>query len=399
MNQFNRISPIDAIHSAEDTIRRLEALVPTFRERGTEADTRRELSEDTLADLVEAGVFRAMRPKSAGGLGCTLQEFTKIVRVASRGDGSVGWLTGLYTAHAWQLSMLGKEAQDIIFAEGPTVLAAEVVSAPGTIEQVEGGYRLTGRWTFASGSLHADYIILMAFLNGVPIGCIIPVADVVIHDTWHVAGLRATGSNDVEVSGIFVPELMTIPIQILGGFVVPGAEIHDYQLLRYPTPRVLPVIHAAVGLGVADAAIELYKESIQGRVRLADRKKVSELATTHELFAQACHERRCSELLLRDAVDILDAAYGEGAPRTMTPEQRANLNLANAGAAQRAFTAIDIIIQNAGASIHRTGHPLDRICRDTQVMRNHTLVDWKYHCTTSGNVLLGNDPDPDDRQF
>lgn len=372
----------------ENILQQLEELVPQFRERGRETEELRRLPEDTLADLEATGVFRAMRPAAAGGLEVGLQEFTDIIRVLSRGDASVGWLGGLYMAHAWMLSKMGKQAQEDVFGDKPSTLAAAVVSQPGTAEVVEGGYRVTGRWRFASGIMHADWAIFMVFSEDGPLGCLVPSDDITPHDTWHVPGMKATGSNDAEVKDVFVPAHRTMSFQQLTEADCPGAELYDYPLLRYAVPRVLPVIHAAVALGVADAALELFPKAIEGRVRLQNQARVIEEPTTHELYGQAAHERRCSELLLRDAVEILDAAYGdEGAELTL--ERRADLNLAIAGSTHRAFAAVDVLVQGAGASIHRTGHPLERICRDTQVMRNHTLVDWRYHATSCGRVLLG----------
>ncbi|MZG20007.1 hypothetical protein GTY44_42135 [Streptomyces sp. SID5914] len=374
--------------TGENILQALEGLVPQWRERGPETEEMGRLPETTLADLDAAGVFRALRPVEAGGLGVGLREFTDIIRVLSRGDASVGWLGGLYTAHAWMLSRLDKQAQDEIFGDKPSTLATVVTSQPGSAEVVEGGYRVTGRWRFASGILHADWALFIVFSEDGPLACAIPRHEITVHDTWHVPGMKATGSNDAEVTDVFVPAHRTLSFQLLTEPDSPGADLYDYPLLRYPVPRVLPLIHAAVALGVADAALELFPEVTEGRVRLQNQARVIEEPATHELYGQAVFERRCSELLIRDACEILDAGFGGEAPG-LTLEQRADLNLAIAGSTHRAFASVDLLVQAAGASIHRTGQHLDRICRDTQVMRNHTLVDWRYHATTSGRVLMG----------
>lgn len=378
-----------AIDAEETLIKRAEALVPQLRERGTESEELRRLPDATLADFEAADIYRAMRPAEAGGLAVGLRGFTEVTRVLSRGDASAGWLGAFFMAHGWLMSKLGAQAQEEIFAGRPWALAAATVTQAGSAIPTEGGFRVTGRWRFASGILHSRWVVLMALSETGPVTCVVPVDDVKIHDTWDVPGMKATGSNDVEADDVFVPEHRTAPIMVLGAPDNPGAQAYDYPLLRYPVQRVLPLIHAAVGLGTADAALELFPAVVERRTRPLETTRAIDAATTHEVYAKAWHERRCAELLLRDAIELLDECYavpGEGLPPL---QQRAEVNLAIAGSAERAFAAIDLMIRNAGASVHRTGNPLDRICRDTQVMRNHAAIDWSYNTVKCGQVFLG----------
>lgn len=368
--------------------RRVEDLVPSIRERGPEGEELRRLPDATLRDLEEAGVLRAMRPEEVGGLAVDLATFADVTRVVSRGDASAGWIAAFLMTHAWMLTKLGPEAQAEIFAGQAFVAAAATITQPGTATAVPGGHQVSGRWRFGSGIMHSQWVMLMALADTGPLLCVVPIADVTIHDTWHVPGMKGTGSNDVEATALFVPAHRAVPFDLLGRPDCPGAELYDYPLLRYSPTRVLPLIHAAVALGTADAALELFRASAENRLRLPTLTPILSEPMIHEAYAEACAARRCAELLLTDAIAIIDAAFGaDGAGLTL--EQRAEINLAVAGAGHRSFTAVDLIVRSAGASIHRTGNPLDRVCRDTQVMRNHTVVDWRFHAATSGRVLLG----------
>lgn len=374
----------------EDELRgRALELVPVLRERSAQTEALRELPASTLADYEAADFFAAMRPVEVGGQEISLGAFVDITRTLARGDASAGWIGGFFMSHSWLLTKLTKEAQDDVFEGRPWVLAAATAAPPGRADRVAGGYRLSGRWRFASGVLHSTWIVLMAVSDEGMLTCVVPVSDVKIHDTWHVPGMRATGSNDVEVVDVFVPEHLVVGFDAVTLPDNPGADIYSYPLLRYPMHRVLPLIHPAVALGVADAMLDLFRDGLDGRVRIQTRGLIADEATTHENYGEAFLAVRCADLLLRNAVDIVDAAFGSDGDPGLTLDQRAELNLSVAGAGVEAFRAVDLLVQGSGASVHRTGHPIDRICRDSQVMRNHGVLDRRYTSAVAGRVLLG----------
>lgn len=375
--------------SAETVLREVEAMVPNVRARGAEGEEIRELPQATIAELEAAGVWGALRPASAGGLGLGLDSYFDIIRTLSRGDASTGWIAGFFMGHNFLMSKLPAEAQKDIFDGRPWALMSGTITQPIQAETVEGGYRISCRSRFASGVMHADWHMIAALSETGPLACFVPVSDLTIHDTWNVPGMKATGSQDVEATNLFVPVHRTIGVEDLMAVDNPGSRLHqDYATLRYPLNRVLMLIHPGVAIGVADAALELFSEAVGERFRLQSMTQVKEEAATHELYGLALHKRKCAELLTRDAIAMMDAGYSGDAPG-LTLEQRAEVNLALAGAVDQACSAVDLLIRGAGASIHRTGHPLDRICRDTQVMRNHTIIDWRFISTLAGRIALG----------
>jgi len=374
--------------AAHELVVRAERLVPELRARGPEADRIGQLPDATIADYEAAGLLGAMMPAEVGGLEIDLRTFAAITRALARGDASSGWIGGFLISHSWLLAKFGAEAQDEIFAGRTWVPAAAAAAPPGRAERVAGGYEITGRWRFASGIMHSEWVVLMAASDQGPLSCAVPVESVTIHKTWDVPGMKGTGSNDVEAVKLFVPEYRALGLAEASGSDCPGGKLFDYPLLRYPMHRVLPLIHPVVALGTADAALELFREGIGNRVRPQTGGPLADEPTVQQVYGEAAQLVRTAELVLGDAVDIIMAAYEPGRAEP-TLEKRAELNLAVTYAGVTAFEAVDLLIRASGASIHRTGHPMDRICRDTQVMRNHGMLDWKYVSSVSGRALLG----------
>ncbi|TMR24939.1 hypothetical protein ETD86_03165 [Nonomuraea turkmeniaca] len=371
-------------------LRSAEAMVEELRERGREAEELRRLHEQTIAGFASAGFLSAMRPAGAGGSAIGLATFIDIVRTLSRGDASAGWIAAFLISHEWLLTRLPAEAQADVFGAGPYGLAAAVAAPPGAAELVDGGYRVTGRWRFASGIMHANWALLSANTPQGPITMVVPKDELVVHDTWHVPGMKATGSNDVAAKDLFVPAHRAVPFTEYAGANPPGAQLHpSYALLRYPMHRVLSLIHSAVALGVAEAALDLFRASVGQRIRPQTGGRMIEEAGMHSAYGEAHHLVRTARLLLDDAVAITDESYGPCSPGEPGLGRRADLNLSVTGSGYQALAAVDVICRASGASIHRTGNPLERICRDTQVMRNHGVLDWRYFVQTAGSVLLG----------
>lgn len=377
------------VRSTQDLVAEAERLVPVLRERGTENERLGQLSPDTIADFEAAGFLEAMRPAETGGREIDIKSFVAITRALARGDASSGWIGGFFMTHSWMLSKFGAEAQAEIFGDRPWVLSAAVSAPPGRADRVPGGYKVTGRWRFASGIMHSEWVVLMAMGDHGPLSAVVPVSSVKIYKTWDVPGMKGTGSNDVEVTDLFVPDYRALGFAEAAAADCPGALLYDYPLLRYPMHRVLPLIHPVVALGTADAALELFRNGIGSRVRPQTGGLLIDEPTMQQTYGEAYQRVRVAELVMNNALDLIEELYGPDSSENPSMDLRAELNLAITHAGVTAFEAVDLLVRAAGAGVHRTGHPLDRICRDTQVMRNHGMLDWTYVSSVSGRALLG----------
>lgn len=260
--------------TATELLSRAEALVPVLRERAARADEDRRQPDETIEDFHRAGFFTAMVPAEHGGSALSLQEFSDLVRTLSRGDASAGWIAAFLISHSILLYRYGAEAQDEFFRDKPYGLAAGAASPLGTAEPVDGGYRLTGQWRFASGILHSEWVLLAANTPSGPVSAVLPVSGVEIVDTWFVPGMRGTGSNDVRTDGVFVPMHRVLDFAEYSSEHSPGRALSSYPPIGYPVSKALNLIHSAVALGTADAALELFAANAAKRVRLQTGRRI-----------------------------------------------------------------------------------------------------------------------------
>ena len=219
----------ETIEPAE-LIARARALRPVLRNRQETTERNRRISDETIADIRNAGLFRALQPKHHGGLEIALDDAMRIIMEIAAGCGSTGWVYAVMAMHQWQIGMFPPECQDDVWSDRRQALTASSFSPVGAAVNVEGGWRLEGSWPFTSGCDNADWIILgvrtLPELDASPTGqgyVIIPKGDYVIEDDWHVVGLAGTGSKDVIVENAFVPShrLLTLPDALSGS--PPGA--------------------------------------------------------------------------------------------------------------------------------------------------------------------------------
>ena len=375
--------------TASELIARAEKLVPLLRERASAAENVRRQPDETIEDFSSAGFFTAMVPAEHGGSALGLSEFADLVRVLSRGDASAGWIAAFLISHSTLLYRYGVEAQDEFFADKPYGLTVAAAGPPGAATPVEGGYTVSGTWRFGSGVLHAEWAALSAMSPDGPLSVVVPVSETEIVDTWHVPGMKATGSNDIKVEGLFVPRHRAVSFPVYSSEHNEGAALTEYPLIGYPMNRTLNLIHSAVAIGTADAALELFADGIGKRVRMQTRQKQIDEPITRQTYGKAWDLVQVAGLQLHDALAHTDRVYGRESAGPATLADRARINLGLTGSGQKAFQAVDLVVRAAGASIFRTGDPLERIVRDTQVMRNHAAVDFETMASVAGGALLG----------
>src|SRR5690242_6484354 len=196
---------------AADLLDRARSMAPALRERAFAAENARRVPEETMRELKQAGLFRALQPKAYGGFEIDPQVFLEIGMIIGSASPSTGWVYSVVGVHNWQLALMPKQAQDDVWGEDQDTLISSSYTPRGQIEIVDGGYRVNGRWSFSSGCDHSQWVILGGVATE-PDGTIrrlcflLPRSDYRIDDVWHVIGLRATGSNDIVVEDAFVPE-------------------------------------------------------------------------------------------------------------------------------------------------------------------------------------------------
>ncbi len=372
-----------------------ESMVAPLEQRAAETARLRQLPEATMAEAEAAGLFRMVIPRELDGWGLGLRSLTDSTRVLAHGCMSSAWTLSFLVLHNWFVVRGAKELQNEVFAARPYVLMPCPLAPTGTAVPVDGGYELTGRWQWATGVQHGDWVMVNAMVqrDGGPESrfCLAPIEDVGVEDVWHTSGMRGTGSNDVVAEGLFVPEQRTITSADLRSDVPPGAEFNADPFVRYPLTPVLTLVAASPALGGAEAAVEEFRTYIQSRVlpySAGDRQ--AEQPASQIRLADALATVRAARLVWQSAIDEVCDVYDRGGQ--VDSLDRGRFRLAAAHTVRLSLQAVNTILEGAGASVHMETSPLQRISRDLQTLKGHVVYDWDRTAQLAGKLEIGIEP-------
>lgn len=374
-----------------------DAFALRLAERAADAEAQRTMPPETVREAADAGFFAMLAPPGVGGQGSPFSEFLDVVRRLSQGCASSGWTLSFLALHAWMLCKFGAEAQAEFYRDGAMPLAPAPLAPTGKAIPVEGGYRVSGRWEWATGINHADWVLV----NGInpetmePIFCAMPVQQVEVEDVWHVSGMAATGSQAVILKDVFVPAHLTLPARQMAAGESPGEALHPGSTLRAPLRAGLALVAATPALGAAEAAVEWFTQRMLTKLQaFSGGAKQGDLQTTHLRLGEAMGDVRAARLIWEDAGRTLDR---EGPNGAATPvEVQVAMRLAAAQVVRLANSAVNTLSAAAGASASMTSAPLQRHLRDLQVMRGHVMFDWDRTAVLVGKVKLGMPTGPAD---
>ena len=367
-----------------------DAFALRLADRAGEAEARRTLPEATIAEATEAGFFALLAPVGVGGQGASFTEFMDVVRRLSQGCASSGWTLSFLALHAWMLCKFGAEAQAEFFRDGRMPLAPAPLAPTGKAVPTKGGFIVSGRWEWATGINHADWVLVNG-LNSetmMPVFCALPIEAVTIDDVWYVSGMAATGSQAVIVNDVFVPEHLTLPAQAMAAGASPGEAEHPGSTLSYPLRAGLALVAATPALGAAEAALAYYQQRMKTKLQaFSGGAKQCDLQTTHLRLGEAIAEVSAARLTWEEACRVIERIGPDGANAPL--DRQVWLRLAAAQIVRLANSAANTLAAAAGASASMTSAPLQRQLRDLQVMRGHVMFDWDRTAVLAGKVELG----------
>ncbi|HVQ67392.1 MAG TPA: acyl-CoA dehydrogenase family protein [Bradyrhizobium sp.] len=257
----------------ENLLASIQELASEITARAAEIEAVRRVPLDLVDRLRSIGMFRIFVPRSHGGLELPLPEGLEVITALARLDGSIGWTAMVACASSLFATLLPRETYDRIYQDGPDVAICGSSQPAGTAEPVADGFRINGRWPFASGCMHANWMgaICKVIKDGEPVidahgkpmtrGFVLPASDLEIEDTWYAAGLKGTGSHHIAQRDALVPEANIFDLED-GAACVPGPL---YQAFRH----FLPLFHGAFSVGMAAGTIdELVALANTGRQQL-----------------------------------------------------------------------------------------------------------------------------------
>ena len=361
-------------------------LVPLIVARSDEIERERRLPLDLVAGLREAGCFRMLVPRRLGGAEADLAEHLNLLRELACADGSVGWTVMIGSSAPVVFGKLPPATLEMMYAGGPDVVAAGTFNPTGTATVVDGGFRASGRWAFASGCQHADWFLAHCIVDDGSMPplrmMVLPASDVHIVDTWTVSGLCGTGSHDFVLDGVFVPDDHTFTVFQPGGL--------EGNLGRIPELIYSALAIATVAVGIARGAIADITTLATAKVPMfADGVLASNPLFRYRLAEANTHLRAAKALLDADVAHTWEIATAD---EEFTPDRRARIRSAAAWATGAAAQVVDVAYTAGGGTALYSSSPLQRRLRDVHAVTQHFVVKPDTF-TLAGAVLAGQDVD------
>ena len=383
----------------DDTIDVLAAvrdLAPSISARSAEIESERRLPLDLLDQLITAGCFRMLTPRSHGGLEVDLLLSMEIIETIAAADGATGWTVMIGSESPMLLALLPRSRFDQIYANTPDVIVGGGFAPRGQAAAGAGGYLVSGRWDFASGCQHTRWLFgnCVVTEDGQPRAGLLPGSREIramlfrsdqarIIDTWEVSGLRGTGSHDIEVKNLRVPTDDSLDI-FMGQSCVPGA--------LYKAPVVSFALHiGAVGVGIARHALADIIALVQtNKKRLYTGSAIADSPLFHHRLAQAETSLRAArELLMAESRAVWQSSL---VGRSPTPSETARVVGSVAWAAQTAASIVDTCYTAGGGTALYSSSPLQRHLRDIHTLTQHAAVN-EAMLARAGAFLIGRSPD------
>ncbi|WP_033291784.1 acyl-CoA dehydrogenase family protein [Amycolatopsis jejuensis] len=379
-----------------DPVARAATVADVLAAQAGEADAQRRLPGDTVRALTDAGMLRLMTPAEFGGSGAGVSTLSEVAKVLGRSCASAAWVTVITNGSKMLAAHFPDEARHEVFGSDPDAGVASVFAAGGTARAVDGGYRVSGRWAWASGILHAAWGIGMAPIvddSGTPVGAgfaLMPAGDLTIEDTWHTAGMRGTGSNTMVADDVFVPRHRMLPPQSL--LASPKqTDPGEPQLLRTSPVAGLVSSLAAPMVGVAQAALAF----VAGK---APRRAISYTSYATQAdspafvkgLGEAAMQIDSAELHLARTARLIDTAAAEA--RALTLEERRLVRGDVGHATRQVCLSFNQLMDLHGSSAFAEASPLQRMWRDANTGCRHATFASAVNYEVHGGSLLGLPP-------
>lgn len=392
--------PQNAIVDSEQHRRQLRetarALIPALRERAAECAQLGRLPDATVEDFQRAGFFRIMQPARFGGFEYEPQVFFDVQTTVAEGCMSSAWVLGVVAIHNWQLGMFDVRAQHDVWAQDSSTLISSSYMPVGKVTRVDGGFRLSGRWGFSSGSKHCRWVFLGAVVPPAAAGdmpdyrtFLLPIADYRIVENWNVSGLVGTGSHDIVVDDVFVPEYRTH--RAMDGFTgtSPGCAENTNPIFRLPFGQLFVRAVSSSSIGALRGAAECFLQANKNRVGQSDgRRAAQDPAGQYALAHALAAADECLLVLGRNLERLMQSVSG-GAPLTI--DERIKMRYQAALVSEKCVEAMNRLFHSGGAQAIFREHPLNRFWLDINAGRAHVANNAGKFGRNMGATLMGAD--------
>jgi 3-hydroxy-9,10-secoandrosta-1,3,5(10)-triene-9,17-dione monooxygenase len=384
--------PFNLIESgtqAERIQKKVADLVGVFRTRGDQARDGRRLPLESIDDLRKAGFFRSLQPRLYGGYELDPSDFFRMQSTIAEGCMSTAWASGIIAVHAFQIALMDPRAQEDVWAEDSDTLVSSSYAPLGTVTKAEGGFRLSGRWGWSSGCDHCSWVLLGAIVPGEGFRTfLLPTSDYQIIDTWQSMGLQGTGSNDIVVDDVFVPEYRTHKQMDGYSGQNPGLAINEAPLYRLPWAQTFVRVVSTPAIGAAKEGLRLYKELVTNKAS-GDVTKLAGDTGTLERIAEATTTLDEMESVLYRSFDSM--MYAARRNEIIPLEDRALYRYQASLVIEKSMGVIDSLFSSAGGSSVFLGSSIQQRFLDIHTARAHVANNPTAFARNYGALLLGAD--------
>lgn len=386
--------------SFDELLNRARSIVPTLKQGARQTEIDRRVSSEMTAILKDLKLNRLMQPKRFGGFEYGFGELVRLNFELAQGCGSTAWCLCLANTHNWLLGLFPDEIQQEVWAD-PTAMISGSYMPVGKCTPVQGGYMLSGSWSFASNCDNSSWYIVGAMVPPkaegeppMPTWFVLPEGDASIEDTWHSAGLAGTGSKTIVVDKpVFVPAYRALSLPVINSGAAPGSLINSNPIYKLTFTGSAPFALSSLPVGMAMGAIEDFKNT--ARTKMAAQLggpplPMAELPFVQSALAEAAASvDAASLLLLRDTSEI-DAALAKG--ESLSIDQRVRHRRDHSYAGRLVESAVNALFEVMGANGGALSNPVQRAWRDINVAVRHISLAWPNVGPMYGQHALGLKP-------
>ncbi|BBZ23354.1 acyl-CoA dehydrogenase family protein [Mycolicibacter hiberniae] len=367
-----------------------DEFVSRLAQRAAAAEELRQLPAETVEDFRTSGLAGLLLPARYGGRQAEFPEILDPIRRMAHGCASSAWTLGFYMLHNWMLALFGEQAQDEVFAGGPVLCPAPLAPTGRGVPDGD-GIRLSGRWSWATGVMECDWIMVGAICGPddapYPALVLLPATDIRVEDVWHTAGMRATGSNDVLIDDVFVPAHRLVKVVDIYSGTAPGADLHDASAYRWPMVPALALAAAMPALGSAEWVTDLFAERLTQRVLAYSGAAQKNQPAAQIRLGDARVRLRALRGLLDDTVGRIQDAVD--ARERISRSARADARAAAAHIVHESRAVIADLLEASGASAQFVTNPMQRAKRDVDVICGHVVFDYDVARELAGALEAG----------
>jgi resorcinol 4-hydroxylase (FADH2) len=381
-----------------ELLERARAIGSLAREQALETENQRHVSAELVGKMRDFELFRVMQPTRFGGFEYGYDIFVELVSAVAAGDGSTGWVYSLGAVHPWLIACYPEEGQQEVWSQDRDAIAAVSYAPTGKAVSERDGYRLAGRFSFASGVDNANWAIVGGMLplkDGPKPGFfLIPRSQFSVHDDWFTMGLAGTGSKTIVVEDQFVPAYRTVTFAEMLTGNGPGTATNPNPLYRQPMLAVVPYCLVAPALGMAGGALEAFKDQAAGRTTrgavAGGNNRMSEFITVQMRVAEATASIDAAELMIHRDIGETLATVTSGKPADVKLRMRNRLT--HSFATKLLVQAVDAVFLAAGGSALGLQHPVQRFWRDIHAAASHISLNWDSVSAMYGQHVFGLEP-------